>query len=67
MVESRQVWQGKFTAVEIAELLKELHIASMLQEGLISEAESIALAEANARYTGTVDGGIKLILDPVWT
>lgn len=67
MTQTRQVHQVKFTQAELVVMFREKALTALASgDGTTSAGDLQNLANTNVNWRGTIDGGIAVLLDPVW-
>lgn len=65
MTQTRQVHQVKITQAELVVMFRKAALDALSTEGP-TQPDLTGLANTNVNWRGTIDGGIAVLLDPVW-
>lgn len=66
MTQTRQVHQVKYSRAELVIMFRDMAIKALVDNQTIDQEQAAALVNAPTNWRGTIDGGIAVLLDPVW-
>ncbi len=66
MTQIRTVNQVKLTQEELVKFFRTKAVEALVDAGIVTQEEATDLANVNVNWRGTFDGGIAVMLDPVW-